>query len=446
MQLQARSIFVFWAPLAATWLMMAVEGPFLAAVIARLVEPKLNLAAYGVAYAYALLVEAPVIMLMSASTALVDDAVSYRKLRTFTYGLCAVTTAGMLLLAWPAAFHRIAIDLIDLPPEVAARTHAAIVILLPWPAAIGYRRFFQGLLIRDRRTRHVAYGTVVRLGAMSATAWMLSRTSDLAGASVGAASLAAGVCAEALASRWMVRDTVRRLLLATEPTTPTLGYSHIARFYYPLLLTSVLGLAAQPVVTFFMGHARNSIESLAVLPVVLSLTFVFRALGLSYQEAAIALLGQRTEHRAALSRFALGLALVSSGVLALIGFTPLAQVWFQQVSGLSPELAHFATLPTQILVALPALSVLLSLQRAELVHARATAPLTGATLIEIGGISASLVVLVQGLDLIGATAAAIAFVAGRAAGNLFLMGTTGVGKVQTRGEDFEPDSSWSASA
>jgi hypothetical protein len=63
-----RSIIAFWFPLAATWFMMAVEGPFLAAVIARLAEAKFNLAAYGVAYAVALLVESPVIMLMSAAT------------------------------------------------------------------------------------------------------------------------------------------------------------------------------------------------------------------------------------------------------------------------------------------------------------------------------------------------------------------------------------------
>ena len=44
-------LFRFWLPLQATWLMMSVEGPFLAAVIARLPEPKFNLAAYGVAFA-----------------------------------------------------------------------------------------------------------------------------------------------------------------------------------------------------------------------------------------------------------------------------------------------------------------------------------------------------------------------------------------------------------
>jgi len=72
-RLTFRKIFFFWSPLAATWLMMAVEGPFLAAIIARLVDPKFNLAAYGVAYAFALTIEAPIIMIMSTSTALVDN-------------------------------------------------------------------------------------------------------------------------------------------------------------------------------------------------------------------------------------------------------------------------------------------------------------------------------------------------------------------------------------
>ena len=51
-----RQIFTFWLPLAGTWLMMAVEGPFLAAIIARLADPKFNLAAYGIAFAFAVLV------------------------------------------------------------------------------------------------------------------------------------------------------------------------------------------------------------------------------------------------------------------------------------------------------------------------------------------------------------------------------------------------------
>ena len=76
-----KKIFYFWLPLAATWIMMSIEGPFLAALIARSLEPKFNLAAYGVAYSLALIIEAPVIMIMSASLALVKDSQSFYKLR-----------------------------------------------------------------------------------------------------------------------------------------------------------------------------------------------------------------------------------------------------------------------------------------------------------------------------------------------------------------------------
>ncbi|HOC19273.1 MAG TPA: hypothetical protein PKK95_13455, partial [Vicinamibacterales bacterium] len=68
-----RTILAFWAPLAATWLMMAVEGPYIAAIIARLAQPTPNLAAYGVAFSFAFIAEAPVIMMMTAANALVAD-------------------------------------------------------------------------------------------------------------------------------------------------------------------------------------------------------------------------------------------------------------------------------------------------------------------------------------------------------------------------------------
>ena len=71
-----RKIFTFWLPLAGTWLMMAVEGPFLAAIIARLPNPKENLAAFGIAFAFAAIVEPPVIMLLSASTARMSQWIS----------------------------------------------------------------------------------------------------------------------------------------------------------------------------------------------------------------------------------------------------------------------------------------------------------------------------------------------------------------------------------
>ncbi|HSH46693.1 MAG TPA: hypothetical protein VK966_12685, partial [Longimicrobiales bacterium] len=103
----------------------------------------------------------------------------------------------------------------------------------------------------------------------------------------------------------------------------------------------------------------------------------------------------------------------ASGGLALVAFTPLADVWFVTVSGLTPELAAFAITPARILVALPALSVILSFQRAVLVQGRRTGPITTATALEVAGVAIFFTALSLGAELVGVTAAVLAFVGGR---------------------------------
>jgi Na+-driven multidrug efflux pump len=76
MPLTQRRIFRFWLPLALMWVMMALEQPILAAVIARLPQPKEQLAAFGITFSLALLIEGPIIMLLTASTALAKGSQS----------------------------------------------------------------------------------------------------------------------------------------------------------------------------------------------------------------------------------------------------------------------------------------------------------------------------------------------------------------------------------
>lgn len=419
-----RRILTFWSPLAGTWLMMAVEGPYLAAIIARLPEPTANLAGFGVAFAFAIIIEAPVIMLMSASTALVEDRQSYLALRRFAYGLCAVFTAVHVIVLVPQVFDVLARDLLALPEDVTAITHRGLLLLLPWTTAIGYRRFRQGLLIRHNLTRRVAYGTAIRLVTMSVTALAIYRFFSLNGASIGAIALSVGVVVEAIASRAMTADIVPAVLdrgrAPERLSDPILRLSGLSRFYAPLALTSVLALAVQPLITFFMGQSRHALESLAVLPVVHGVTFIFRAIGLSYFEVVIALLGDQRRHYRQIRNFAVALALCTVAGLASIAFTPLARVWLGDVSGLTPTLVTFALPPIQILAVFPALSVLLSLQRGTLVHAHRTSPITWATLLEVTTVGIVLTVSIHRFDLVGATAAALAILSGRMVGIAWL--------------------------
>ena len=412
-----------WAPLEAAWLLMAVEGPFIAAVIARLLNPTLNLAAFGVAFPLAMLFESPIILIMSASTALVADRDSFRRLKRFTWGLNTAITLAMLFFLVPPVFGFVTRTLMGLPEEVARLTHVACALLLPWPAAIGYRRFFQGILIRKGLTRRVAYCTAVRLLGMGGTALLLAALTNWPGVWVGCAALSSGVVLEAAASRFWVRRSLKELK-GVEPVGPRLTYVAIAHFYIPLATTSILALGVNPLVSFFLGRAPMPLESLAVMPVVNSFVFIFLTAGLTFQEVAIPLMDQGERAHAALRRFALTTALGASGILVLLAFTPLSRLWFRNVAGLSPQLAAFAVLPAAILFLQPALTVLVSYQRATLVVARTTRPITWATAIEVGGIALVLLALTRLFGWVGVTAAACALVAGRAASALYLLPKT----------------------
>jgi len=419
-RLTSRRVALFWGPLALTWLMMAIEQPFLIAFIARLGDAKLNLAAFGIAGSFAMIIEAPIIMLMSASTALVTGRNSYLRLKHFTDILNAAITGIQIIILIPPVFNFIVIGLMEVPEEVARLAHIALIIFLPWAASIGYRRFYQGILIRNNLTRRVTYGTMVRLTVIVVTGLVLY-SAGVPGAYVGAGAMSLAVIVEAAATRIMVSGTLKALIIKEDTENGNLNLRSITKFYYPLALTSILSLGVHPFVTFFLGRSNMALESLAVLPVVGSLVFIFRSLGLSYQEVNIALMGTYKQNFRVLRNFAVYLGILVTVLISLLAFTPLADLWFIKVSGLSKELADLSYLPLKIMILLPALTVLLNFQRSLLVINGTTGPISVATAAELIAIIVVLFVCVVFLNLIGVVAAAIAFTVGKGISTLYLV-------------------------
>jgi hypothetical protein len=414
-----KKIFRLWSPLALTWLMIAIEGPFLAAVVARLAMPEINLAAYGVTISIAILVEAPIIMLMSASTKLVVNSRTYSTTKKFTLLLNGIVTATICLLLISGGMDYIVKELIKLPQNVAELTVKSLYILIPWPAAIGFRRFYQGLLISTGKTKFVAAGTIVRIVSMASIALVLSLTTKLAGALIAATALSAAVTLEAAATRLLSKNAV--LHFRGLNSDESLSGKEIWLFYYPLALTSVVALAVNPVLSFFLSQSKMPISSLAVFPVVSSFIFMFRGtFGLSFQEISIALFTNYHKKYLTILKFALISATSATAIVLLVALTPINFIWFHTVSGLAFSLCHIARVPLIILSALPALSVLLSLQRSLLIYNKNTAPVSIATAIEVG---ITIIVMYLGVKYsayAGATVAAAALLAGRVGSNSYL--------------------------
>lgn len=419
--LSQKDIFKMWWPLAATWLLMALEGPFVSALIARQTNAIIELGAFGVVYALGLVLEAPVIMLMASSVRLVADANSYKSLRRFALFLNLLVSISVLVLLIPNVFTFLSSRMLQLTPETAQSAYKALWFLIPWPAAIGYRRFYQGILIRHSKTSYLVYATLVRLLSLSICALSLFWSEFLTGASIATFSLSLGACCEALVVRLFVKQSLSDIKNKPDLSNPQeLSFKRLLQFYLPLAATGVLGLVAQPIVTLGMNLARMPLESLAVIPVINGLTFIFRAIPLSMQELTISYLSRHAREPKPIRKFAFFLSLSLFFILALIVLTPLRNLWLEDISGLSSELSDFSFIPLVILLPTPVFSLWLSMQRAYLIDRKKSKPITWASILELSMIVLLLFIFIRYLDFVGVVAASWSLILARLCAITFL--------------------------
>lgn len=408
--LTQRKITRFWLPLAAMWILMALEQPMLSAVIARLPEPTLNLAAWGLTFALALIIESPVIMFLTMGTALAKDGQSYRRLLQFTHIMAWGLTALHLLVGLTPLYAAIVGGLVGAPPEVIEPSRTAFLLMTPWAGAIAYRRMWQGVLIRFGRPGIVAYTTAIRLATSGIVALAGLVTGFTSGVNVAALSLSAGVLAGAAVSYFFARSTIREKLTVDDPKLEPLTWPVLLRFYVPLAMTSFIVLVGTPIINLGLSRAPRALESLAVWPVVNGLIFLLRSTGVALQEVVVALLQDR-ETYTALRRFSYGLAGALTLLTAIATLTPLSGLWFTSISGLPPNLVELSRGPAALMVLVPGLTTLTSWQRGVLVHFSRTTAITIATVIHISVLYVSVIVGATLLPWAGVFTAALAWTA-----------------------------------
>jgi len=414
--LTTSTVLRFWLPLATSWLLMATESVAVNAIIARMAEAKLQLAALGIAYSVALAVESPIISLLTASNALARDRQSFRLLFRFTLALNAVVTMGMLLLGLTPLFNLAVVQLIGAPAEITVKVRPALWAMTLWPAAIGFRRFHQGVMIRHGYTRQIGYGTAVRLltaVGVSLTGLALRQGSGQAwgkldGATVGGLALGASSLAESVYV-WYVAQAAVQKVKTTAPLADgiplTLG--DLLRFYAPLALTSAITLSTTPLINAGMARSPYPIESLAAWPVVSGQLFAVRSFGLSLQEVVVALLDGPAAMKT-LRHFAMVVGIGSSALLLIIAYTPLAPWWQQQIAGLSEDLTVFAVAALRLAVLLPVLAVIVSLLRGIVITGKATSSIAQAMVLNLLTLGSVLLIGVRLGLLSGVSLAAVA--------------------------------------
>lgn len=409
-----RQMLFLWVPLAASIVMMVLEPSIINIGLGRTSDPELALAAYGVAFGLALLIEAPIIMLLDASVARSTDREAFAVLRRVTLGLgLLVTTIGLVLSLTPL-YDLIVLDLMNIPADVAARARPTLQILSFWPLPIAWRRAHQGVLIRTERTAVITLATGVRLVTLAAgLVGGLLLVPDR-GAVVAGLAMDVSVIVEAALITWVTGRVLRSQAFPAEPPpgeTEPLTPRSLWRFYRPLAMTSILRQTTRPMLNAGIAAAGMPRASLAAWPVAWGLVILITGPAWSLQQLTTALATGRPAYRR-VRNFALALSAIFGLLLALVAFTPLYGWVMGGIYNLSPELQELARPATQIMVTLPLIMGAQAVLRGVLILAGCTGDVRTAMAVNVLTSALSLVLGVTLLSPTGTMLAAAATLTG----------------------------------
>jgi Na+-driven multidrug efflux pump len=411
-------MLALWTPLAASIVMMVLEPSIINVGLGRTADPELALAAYGVAFSLALLVEAPIMMLLDASVARSTDRAAFALMRRFALGLGLLTTAIGLIFSLTPLYGLVVEGLMNIPPDVAARARPTLQILSFWALPIGWRRTHQGLLIRTGRTTVISVATVVRLLALAGTLFTGLLLLPERGALVAGIAMDVSAIVEAALITWATRPVLRTdpyQVQAAPPASAGGGeapnWRELWRFYQPLAMTTILRQTTRPLLNAGIAAAVMGRASLAAWPVAWGLAILITGPAWSLQQLTTALAGDQAAYRQ-VRRFALALSALFTLVLGLIVLTPAYSWVMGVVYNLPSDLQDLARPAMQIMVVFPLMMGAQALLRGVLIRGGCTGAVRTAMAIDVATMGATLLLGVTLLSPTGVVLAAAATLTG----------------------------------
>ena len=369
--------WAFFYPLFLSGLMMSASQPIVHAGLARLPSPELTLAAYAVAFYAAVLLESPILMALPTANALVCDKVAFLRLRRWIMGLSLALSINALIIAfYDPAYDFVFRFLLGSPPDVARVAQPGLQVLSVWPAIVGLRMYYQGILIRFGRTRYVTMGTAARLVTMITAISLGVRFFPQYGIVVGSFTLLLGVTVDGLVAIVATGHLLRSGHLAETSVDPPLASRDVrafSSFFIPLAVTSTLRILAQPLLLGGIARSHQATLALAAWPVGLG---TMRILGghLRMLQQVVLALAKDAESAQLIRRFCVYVTAGFTAVLLIIAFSPLATFYHHQVIGLEGDILHMANASLRFLTGIPALMAAQSWFQGILIRARRTWP------------------------------------------------------------------------
>ena len=323
----------FYAPLAATSLLLTSTNPLLTAVVARSSDPLSALAGYLVAFSLSGVLYSPLLVIQQVVATRMLEGGRLAPVRRFALVIGGLFTAIAVAIAFFDPLSELVFGTFLAQTDAAfEEAVAAMRFLSPVPLLTAIRATHQGRLVAGHRTHPIAAATGARTGVLALAAFTLVGLSS--GAWIGAAAFTAALAVEAFLVAF-AKTPELQLSLQAEGSADTM--KTLLRFSCPLILNVLLWWSTPLLINVALARTATPELNISAFGIVEAVVWFLASPVGQLQHASIALVNGVDSHKK-VRGFAMVVALgtfVPMAILALPAvWPPILSALYRPESGL----------------------------------------------------------------------------------------------------------------
>lgn len=376
--LRLRDCYAFFTPLVLMVELNMISKSAIHAFLARTATPDVTLAAFNAGFTFYFAITSATEVIVALSLSYLKSRADLLRLIGFTAAVLAAPLAIVLATVFTSLGNEIFGNWFGLSPQGQIEARWATGMLALSVPVLLLRGTAFALLMLNRRTLIITWSTLVRLGSLGLSLFVLPLW--LEGAAIGAAALVFCMAAETVFA-WFFAWKYLLAMPAVRQTDDTFG--GYWRFSWPLIINASAEMGVIFTINLYLGRLNEAELAIAAFGVIHGLVSLLMAPMRNLAQTAQTLVARREDVRTML----LFTGQLTGGfiVFALVLFqTPLRDVVLRGIMGLTPELAAYCEPAMGMAFTMAAFWACSALFRGLLSKARTTKTLALAGVLRIG--------------------------------------------------------------
>ena len=342
----------FYWPLALTGVAMVLAMQFQNGTLARYPNAVQEIAIFALASSTFGFLNAGLNFTSQLSNVFARSPKGHRRSLKFTIAWSLVLTLPLVVIAMTTLGHTGLELAYGIDATLARQVQAYLTLMSPLLLMTGLRMFYNGLLIQARMT-----GWVTSLNVVFLTTTIVAL---VAGFVIGIAPVYTLVGAQLLAAvihglliYIVFRRFYERPAEASEDEDVT--YGALLRFFVPMTTTGVMFAISRPLLYAFVSRTPDGLVSIAALRVAFDLSGVFQQAANQFRHFFVTFgLDDLAQKR----RFMVVINVGITIIMAALAVTPLANLLFGEVLGVTGDVLVFATEALLVMCLMPTVIII----------------------------------------------------------------------------------------